>query len=134
VNNLHSEPARSISQFKLFLDHDDHKSLPMAIKEYEPIQRSAGGIEEGRLGGCCGNEEGVLRGVAHLESLHELSDGSTFLTNGNAHTVRLILAVLLPLLVEDWIDSNSSLPGLMATKDQLPSTTRVTKGTMTFRE
>ena len=68
------------------------------------------------------NNNGVLHNIVLLEGLHELSDGGTLLTNSDVDTVKLLLlifAIIPPLLVEDGVNSNSGLSGLMVTNDWL---------------
>ena len=97
----------------------------------EPLSHSAsreGGevLKGSGLGGSGSNDDSVLHSVVLLESLHQLSDSRTLLTDGNVDTVQLlflILTIVPPLLVEDGVDGNSGLPGLTVTNDQLTLTT-----------
>ena len=65
--------------------------------------------------------EMMRTGNTFLEGLDELSNGSgTLLTDSDADTVELFLlvfAIIPPLLVEDCVDCDCSLAGLMVTND-----------------
>ena len=97
----------------------------------EPLSHGRAG--EGRevlqgcsLGGGGGNDDGVLEGIVLLQSLDELSDGGTLLTDGDVDTVELlglVLAVVPSLLVEDGIEGDGGLASLTITNDQLTLTT-----------
>eukprot|EP00158_Paraphelidium_tribonemae_P003919 Partr_v1_DN26465_c0_g1_i1_m23719 len=72
------------------------------------------------------NDNRVLKGIVMLQSLHELGDGGTFLTHSDVDTVQLLLlirAVIPLLLVQDSIESDSSLSSLTITNDQFTLTT-----------
>jgi hypothetical protein len=78
------------------------------------------------LGSSGGNDNGVLQGVVLLESLDELSDGGSLLTNGDVDTVQLLLLVgggVPSLLVKDGVQGDGSLTSLTITNDQLTLTT-----------
>ena len=72
------------------------------------------------------DNNGVLHDIVLFEGLHELSDGGMLLTNSNVDTVKLLLlifAIVPPLLVEDGVNSDGGLSGLMVTNDWLTLTT-----------
>ena len=93
----------------------------------EPLSHSAsreGGevLKGSGLGGSGSNDDSVLHSIVLLESLYQLSDSRTLLTDGNVDTVQLlflILTIVPPLLVEDGVDSDGGLSGLTVTNDQL---------------
>lgn len=78
------------------------------------------------LRGSGGDDDAVLHGVVLLKSLDELCHGGSLLTNSDVDTVELLLlvvAVVPALLVEESVESDSSLSGLTVTNDQLTLTT-----------
>ena len=93
----------------------------------EPLANGAAGerskvLERSGLGGSGGDNDGVLHGVVLLESLDELGDGGSLLTDGNVDAVKLLLlvATLVPsVLVQDGVESDSGLSGLTVTNDKL---------------
>ena len=78
-------------------------------------------LQRSGFGGGSSDDDGVLHGIVLLKGLDELSDGGTLLANGDVDTVellRLVLAVVPPLLVENGVDSDGGLAGLTVTDDQ----------------
>lgn len=83
-------------------------------------------LQRSSLRGGGSDNDGVLHGIVLLESLDELSDGGSLLTDSDVDTVQLlglVVAVVPTLLVEDSIEGNGSLSGLTVTNDQLTLTT-----------
>src|SRR5258706_9136525 len=97
----------------------------------EPLGHS--GAREGRevlerssLGGGGSDDYRVLHGIVLLERLDELGDGGALLTDGDIDTVELLALVgaIVPApLVEDGVNSDSSLASLTITDDQFTLTT-----------
>jgi hypothetical protein len=79
------------------------------------------------LGGGRSYNNTISHSVILLQSLNELGDGRTLLTNGDVDTVQLLALVargVVPtLLVENGVEGNSGLTGLTVTNDQLTLTT-----------
>jgi hypothetical protein len=68
------------------------------------------------------NDDRVLHGVVLLQGLDELGDGGTLLADGDVDAVELeslIAALVPPVLVEDGIESDSSLASLTIADDKL---------------
>jgi hypothetical protein len=83
-------------------------------------------LQRGSLGSSSSDDNGVLEGVVLLQSLDELSDSRTLLTDSNVDTVQLLGLLgssVDALLVQDGIQSDSSLTGLTVTNDKLTLTT-----------
>lgn len=83
-------------------------------------------LEGGSLGSGGGNNDGVFHGVVLLQSLNELSDSGTLLSDSNVDTVELlvlVLAVIPSLLVEDGVNGNGGFAGLTITNDEFTLTT-----------
>lgn len=71
--------------------------------------------------GSCSDNNGVFHGVVLLQSLDELGDGGSLLTDGHVHAVELlglVVGVVPSLLVEDGIEGDGSFTGLTIANDQ----------------
>lgn len=94
---------------------DSRKKKILTSKRSKVLQRSG-------LGGGGGDDNGVLHGVVLLERLDKLGDGGPLLADGNIDAIellRLVIAVVPSLLVEDGVEDDSRLAGLTVTDDQL---------------
>ena len=83
-------------------------------------------LKRSSLGSGGGNNDGVFHGVVLLQSLDELSDSGTLLSNSDVDTVELlvlVLAVIPSLLVEDGVNGNGGLAGLTITNNKFTLTT-----------
>ena len=68
----------------------------------------------------------VLHGIGISETLDNLGNGGSLLSNSYVNAVQLLLlftCIVEPLLVDDGINSNSSFTSLTITNDQLTLTT-----------
>jgi hypothetical protein len=81
----------------------------------EVLQRSG-------LGSGSSNDDGVFQGIVLFQSLDELSDSRTLLSDGDVDTVELgvlIRAVVPLLLVEHGVECDGGLSGLTISNDKL---------------
>ena len=82
-------------------------------------------LKRGGLGSGSGDNDGVFHRVVLLESLYELGDGGSLLSDSDVDAVELgglILSIVPSLLVEDGVDGDSGLTGLSITDDELSLT------------
>jgi hypothetical protein len=108
----------------------DDESVLSVISEV--FSDSASGIrsqelERSGFGSGSGNDDGVSQGVVVSEGLHDVRDGRSLLTDGNVNAVELSgffgsWVVVNGLLVDDGINSNSSLSSLSITNDKFSLT------------
>ena len=83
-------------------------------------------LERGGFGSGRGDDDGVLHRVVLLQSLYELGDGGSLLSDGDVDAVELggfVLSVVPSLLVEDGVDGDGGLSGLSITDDELSLST-----------
>ena len=75
----------------------------------------AGSINLRSLRGSCSDDDTVFEGVILFQGPHELSDRASLLSDGAVNTeqlLRLVIALVPALLVQDGIERDSSLAGL----------------------
>lgn len=97
------------------LGWEENKGKELTSEGSDVLQRSG-------LRGSGSNHNRVLHGVVFLESLDELGNGGSLLTNSNVDAIELlglIVAVVPSLLVEYGVESDGSLTSLTITNDQL---------------
>lgn len=83
-------------------------------------------LQRSGLGSSGGNDNGVLHGVVLLKGLDELGNSGTLLADGDVDAVELlglVVAVVPTLLVQDGVNTDSSLAGLTVTNDKFSLTT-----------
>ena len=74
------------------------------------------------IGGSGGNNDGVFKSVFVTESLHNVGDGGSLLSNSDIDAVELLLdfsGFESSLLVKDGVDSDGGLTGLSISNDKL---------------
>jgi hypothetical protein len=77
------------------------------------------------VGGGGGDDDRVLHGVVLFQSLDQLGDGGSLLTDGDVDTVQLlglVGTVVESLLVQDGVKRDGGLTGLSITNDQFSLT------------
>ena len=78
------------------------------------------------FGGCGGDNDGILHRIILLESLHELGNSGTLLSDSDVDAIELLLLIIAlvpPILIDHGIESDGSLAGLTIANDQLTLTT-----------
>ena len=102
---------------------DDESMLGTVSEEFS---NSASGIwsqelKWGGIGSSGGNDDGVVHGTEITESLNDVSNGRSLLSNSDVDAEKLLLLVstlMVLLLVDNGINGNSGLTGLSITNDE----------------
>ena len=79
-------------------------------------------LQRSSLRSSSSDNDGVLHSIVLLKRLHQLGNSRTLLAHSNVDAVqllRLVIAVVPPLLVEHGIEGDGRLSGLTITDDQL---------------
>jgi len=74
------------------------------------------------IGGSGGNNDGVFKSVFVTESLHNVGDGGSLLSNSDIDAVKLLVLVTgveSSFLVKDGVNSNGGLACLSISNDKL---------------
>ena len=93
----------------------------------EVLSDSASGVRGQELkrssfGGSSSNNNGVSKGVVSSESVDQVGDCGSFLTDGDVHAEKLLLSVSrveVGFLVDYGVDGDGGLAGLSITNDEL---------------
>ena len=83
-------------------------------------------LQRSGIGSGGGNDNAVLHGIGVGETLDDLGDSGTLLTDGDVNAIKLLFLVtgiVEALLVDNGVNGNCGFAGLTITNDQLTLTT-----------